>query len=55
MPTTVAPSTLAPIWLPTEHGYTLAFVFAATACGLATIASLAAPRHAADKLVAEPA
>jgi EmrB/QacA subfamily drug resistance transporter len=29
--------------LPTEHGYTLAFVFAATACGLAAVASLAAP------------
>jgi EmrB/QacA subfamily drug resistance transporter len=30
--------------LPTEHGYTLAFVFAACACGLAALASLAAPR-----------
>ena len=30
--------------LPTEHGYTLAFVFAAGACALAAIASLAAPR-----------
>jgi EmrB/QacA subfamily drug resistance transporter len=30
--------------LPTEHGYTIAFVFAACACGLAAVASLAAPR-----------
>ncbi|MEY2440817.1 MAG: hypothetical protein QOJ46_243 [bacterium] len=30
--------------LPTEHGYTLAFIFAACACGLAALASLAAPR-----------
>jgi EmrB/QacA subfamily drug resistance transporter len=30
--------------LPTEHGYTIAFVFAACACGLAALASLAAPR-----------
>lgn len=30
--------------LPTEHGYTLAFVVAAAACGLAALASLAVPR-----------
>ncbi|MEA2155363.1 MAG: hypothetical protein QOE11_1503 [Solirubrobacteraceae bacterium] len=30
--------------LPTEHGFTIAFVVAAAACGLATIASLAVPR-----------
>ena len=30
--------------LPTEHGYTLAFIFAAGAYGLAAVASLAAPR-----------
>jgi EmrB/QacA subfamily drug resistance transporter len=30
--------------LPTEHGYTLAFVVAAAACGLAAVASLAVPR-----------
>jgi MFS family permease len=30
--------------LPTEHGYVLAFVVAASACGLAALASLAVPR-----------
>jgi EmrB/QacA subfamily drug resistance transporter len=30
--------------LPTEHGFTLAFAAAATACGLAALASLAVPR-----------
>jgi EmrB/QacA subfamily drug resistance transporter len=30
--------------LPTERGYTIAFVFAACACGLAAVASLAVPR-----------
>jgi EmrB/QacA subfamily drug resistance transporter len=33
--------------LPTEHGYTMAFVVAAVACGLAALASLAVPRPAA--------
>jgi EmrB/QacA subfamily drug resistance transporter len=33
--------------LPTEHGYTMAFVLAAVACGLAALASLAVPRPAA--------
>jgi EmrB/QacA subfamily drug resistance transporter len=30
--------------LPTEHGYTVAFLVAAAACGLAALASLAVPR-----------
>ncbi len=30
--------------LPTEHGFTLAFIVAAAACGLAALASLAVPR-----------
>ncbi len=30
--------------LPTEHGFTIAFVVAAAACGLAALASLAVPR-----------
>ena len=30
--------------LPTEHGFTVAFVIAAVACGLAALASLAVPR-----------
>ena len=30
--------------LPTEQGFTLAFVVAAVACGLAALASLAVPR-----------
>ncbi|MCZ4494100.1 MAG: hypothetical protein QOH30_3356 [Baekduia sp.] len=30
--------------LPTEHGFTVAFVIAAAACGLAALASLAVPR-----------
>jgi MFS family permease len=33
--------------LPTEHGFTIAFVVAAGACGLATLASIAAPRPGA--------
>jgi len=42
--------------LPTEHGYTMAFAFAAGVCGLATIASLAVPqprRQPAAALVAD--
>jgi MFS family permease len=31
--------------LPSENGFTAAFVFAAVACGLATLASLAVPRR----------
>jgi EmrB/QacA subfamily drug resistance transporter len=46
--------------LPTEHGFTVAFVFAAVACGLAALASLAVPRpgsdaHRAGALIADPA
>jgi EmrB/QacA subfamily drug resistance transporter len=33
--------------LPTEHGFTVAFVLAAVACGLAALASLAVPRPGA--------
>jgi EmrB/QacA subfamily drug resistance transporter len=32
--------------LPTENGYTVAFILAAVACGLAALASLAVPRRA---------
>jgi EmrB/QacA subfamily drug resistance transporter len=39
--------------LPTEQGYTVAFLLAAGACGLATVASLAVPRRARAQL--EPA
>ena len=39
--------------LPTENGYTLAFVFAACACGLAAVASLAAPRRAKSAIAAD--
>jgi|SRR5215218_636402 len=39
--------------LPTEHGFTVAFVVAAIACGLAAVASLAVPRP--DRAVAHPA
>ena len=39
--------------LPTENGYTLAFVFAACACGLAAVASLAAPRRAKSPIAAD--
>jgi EmrB/QacA subfamily drug resistance transporter len=35
--------------LPTEHGFTLAFVVASVACGLAALASLAVPRPAATR------
>jgi MFS family permease len=46
--------------LPTEHGFTLAFLVAAGACGLAALASLAVPRPAravgrAGSLVADTA
>ena len=46
--------------LPTEQGFTLAFMFAAAACGLAALASLAVPRPGtsaapAGAFVAEPA
>jgi EmrB/QacA subfamily drug resistance transporter len=47
--------------LPTEHGFTVAFLLAAAACGLAALASLAVPRpgrpaeQAAGPLVADPA
>jgi EmrB/QacA subfamily drug resistance transporter len=47
--------------LPTEHGFTVAFVVAAGACALAALASLAVPRpsgpeaHPAGSLVADPA
>jgi EmrB/QacA subfamily drug resistance transporter len=44
--------------LPTEHGFTVAFVVAATACGLAALASLAVPRPGrgvAGTLVADAA
>ena len=47
--------------LPTEHGFTVAFVVAAAACGLAALASLAVPRpgaaaeHPARALVADAA
>ena len=45
--------------LPTEQGFTLAFMVAAAACGLAALASLAVPRPGtsapAGALVAEPA
>jgi EmrB/QacA subfamily drug resistance transporter len=34
--------------LPTEHGFTVAFVVAAAACGLAAIASVAVPRPGRD-------
>jgi MFS family permease len=34
--------------LPTEHGFTVAFVLAAAACGLAALASLAVPRPGAS-------
>jgi len=33
--------------LPTEHGFTVAFVLAAVACGLAALAGLAVPRPGA--------
>jgi hypothetical protein len=39
--------------LPTENGYTLAFIFAACACGLAAVASLAAPRRAKSPIAAD--
>jgi EmrB/QacA subfamily drug resistance transporter len=35
--------------LPTEHGFTLAFVVASVACGLAALASLGVPRPAATR------
>jgi EmrB/QacA subfamily drug resistance transporter len=38
--------------LPTEHGYTLAFVVAGAACGLAALVSLAAPRPRAMSALA---
>jgi EmrB/QacA subfamily drug resistance transporter len=47
--------------LPTEQGFTLAFIVAASACGLAALASLAVPRpdrsaeSLAGSLVADPA
>ena len=44
--------------LPTEHGFTVAFIVAAAACGLAVLASLAVPRpgrRAAGTLVADAA
>jgi MFS family permease len=44
--------------LPTEHGFTVAFIVAAAACGLAVVASLAVPRprgRAAGTLVADAA
>jgi EmrB/QacA subfamily drug resistance transporter len=44
--------------LPTEHGFTIAFLLAAAACALATLASLAVPRpgrQSAGSLVADPA
>ncbi len=46
--------------LPTEHGFTIAFVVAAGACALAALASLAVPRpgagaHPAGSLVADVA
>ncbi|MCW3001495.1 MAG: transporter [Conexibacter sp.] len=47
--------------LPTEHGFTLAFIVAAAACGLATLASLAVPRpgvpsrERAGQLATDPA
>jgi MFS family permease len=37
--------------LPTEHGVTLAFAFAAVACGLAALASLAVPRPGAARVL----
>ncbi len=39
--------------LPTENGYTLAFIFAACACGLAAVASLAAPRRAKSAIAVD--
>jgi len=47
--------------LPTEHGFTVAFLLAAGACGLATLASFAVPKpnrpakQRAGTLVADPA
>ena len=44
--------------LPTEHGFTVAFLVAGAACALATLASLAVPRpvrRAAGTLVADTA
>jgi EmrB/QacA subfamily drug resistance transporter len=38
--------------LPTEHGFTLAFVMAAAACGLAALASLLVPRPGSRRAVA---
>ncbi|MDX6546043.1 MAG: hypothetical protein QOG02_1817, partial [Gaiellales bacterium] len=46
--------------LPTEHGFTVAFIVAAGACALAALASLAVPRtggtsaHPAGSLLADP-
>jgi len=43
---------------PTEHGFTIAFIVAAIACGLAALASLAVPRpsaHHSGALVADAA
>ena len=34
--------------LPTEHGFTLAFLFAAAVCALAAVASIAVSRHGPD-------
>lgn len=41
---TVIVGTVVGAGLPTEHGFTIAFVIAAVACGLAALASLAVPR-----------